>query len=292
MWREKAKYCAPVILYHANFNEPPAVLSKHLHNVPPTLMHRQLSMMQQYFQFVFVDELAESGCRPGLASVTFDDGYLTVLDEALGVLTNLQIPCTLFINGCTFENKIFWRDKVRFIINKQWIEAWNHHTRNQFALAGSSFYFSTKNPANNSKIIDQALDDFLQAQPTQTFRYCLHDSAQLKPHPLVSYGNHSHHHYVLSSLTDSEQREEMQATHEFLQNIPLIQKSDLFSIPFGNKKHFNEYTLCCVRDMGYTGALLSRNRLNTGSSHSQGGLFLLERFMAPTKDVPDILPSC
>jgi peptidoglycan/xylan/chitin deacetylase (PgdA/CDA1 family) len=285
-WREKAKHCAPILLYHANFSEPPADFVDNLHNVTPAVMHRQLTMLKKHFQFVFVDELAESGCRPGLAAVTFDDGYLTVLDEALEVLTDLEIPCTLFINGSTFEKRIFWRDKVRFIINNQLIEAWNQFTANQFTLPEKSFYYSTKDPANNSKVVDQALDRFLETQniSAQTFRYCLHEVAQLKPHPLVAYGNHSHHHYVLSSLSDSEQYQEIRATDDLLRGIPLIQKSALFSIPFGKPLHFNAGTLSCGRELGYSGVLLSRNRLNVSPPTWQEDMPLLERFMAPTTD--------
>ncbi|NJN45727.1 MAG: polysaccharide deacetylase family protein [Candidatus Competibacteraceae bacterium] len=285
-WHEKAKHSAPVLLYHANFSEPPADLVDNLHNVAPAIMHRQLAMLKSRFQFVFVDELAESGCRPGLAAVTFDDGYLTVLDEALEVLTDLEIPCTVFLNGCTFDNRIFWRDKVRFIINNQLVAAWNEFTANRFTVAEQSFYYSTKDPANNSKAIDQVLDQFLASQhvATQTFRYCLHEINQLKSHPLVAYGNHSHHHFVLSSLTESEQYEEIRATHELLQRIPGIQTSALFSIPFGKPRHFNAGTLRCARALGYTGVLLSRDRLNFSPPEWQENLPLLERFMMPTTD--------
>ncbi|MEZ5581427.1 MAG: polysaccharide deacetylase family protein [Candidatus Competibacteraceae bacterium] len=288
-WCEKAKHCAPVLLYHANFSEPPADLVNNLHNVTPAVMHRQLTMLKKHFQFVFVDELAASGCRPGLAAVTFDDGYLTVLDKALEVLADLDIPCTVFLNGCTFDNRIFWRDKVRFIINNQLIDAWNGFTANRFTLAGQSFYYSTKDPANNSKAIDQAIDQFLAAQnvAAQTFRYCLHEINQLKPHPLVAYGNHSHHHYVLSSLTESEQYEEIRATHELLQRIPEIQTSALFSIPFGKPRHFNAGTLRCARELDYTGVLLSRDQLNVSAPNRQENMPLLERFMAPMTRYPD-----
>lgn len=72
------------------------------------------------------------------------------------------------------------------------------------------FYFYTKDPRNNSRTVDCELQEFLRAFPGVPLpeQNCIDDERLLVRHPLISYGSHSHRHYVPSSLpgTTSEAR--------------------------------------------------------------------------------------
>ena len=103
----------PVLLYHSlgktsKFNK--------IDHVNLETLNSQLSFIKKYWKFVSIDEYANAKSKKGIASVTIDDGYKNVIVESLKVFKNLNIPVTIFINSSTFDGKIFWRDKVRYLI--------------------------------------------------------------------------------------------------------------------------------------------------------------------------------
>ena len=50
--------------------------------------------------------------------------------------------------------------------------------------------------------------------------YLMDDRSWFRRHPLVWYGNHSHNHYVLSSLSRQEQAEEIGKTKALIASYP------------------------------------------------------------------------
>ncbi|MDZ7841061.1 MAG: polysaccharide deacetylase family protein [Gammaproteobacteria bacterium] len=269
-----------MLLYHASFSEVPADQRQRLHNNRPEAMYRHLKFLKRHYTFVPIDELAASRSCRGLAAVTFDDGYTCVLEEALPVLEALKIPCTIFLNGATMEKKVFWRDKVRCIINWNLSEKCSASFSRTKVVEGLSFYGYTKHPSNNSRIVDEEIECFARQQGVrfESSQYCVGSLSDLRIHPLVTYGNHSHHHYVLSSLSRDDQYTEIEATHELLQSLPASSRCSAFSIPFGTTRDFNHDTVGILQDLGYSAALLSRNRLNSELPRDHG-LTWIERFM-------------
>lgn len=114
--------------------------------------------------------------------------------------------------------------------------------------------------------------------------YCAR-AAELPDDPLVTYGNHSRSHYVLSTLGREEQREEIVGMQEELAGLGL-RLSRVFSIPFGADADFNDQTVELLREAGLCAAL-SRNRLGgptpvrLGGVAGAGEVVAVERFMAP-----------
>ncbi len=281
------KYATPVLLYHTTFQEPPPDLAAKVHNVRPEIIAGHLSSLKRALRFVSIDELVTAKSHHGLAAVTFDDGYKCVIDIMAKILLNLEIPFTIFINSAAMEHEVFWRDKVRAIIGAGLERECAASLKRTRILSGRSFYRYTKHPSNDSRIVDEELDLFLQqkgialAPEPHTFdepRYFLQ-------HPLVSYGNHSHHHYVLSSLPRDAQYQEIVRTRLFLQSLQNIQISNVFSIPFGDIRDFNEDTLGILADLRYRGALLSRQRFNWRLK-SQANVALIERYMPKNSGLP------
>ena len=83
------------------------------------LISHDLKSIQKYWKFVTIDEYASAKNKKGLASLTIDDGYKNIIDESLEVFKSLDIPITIFINSSTLNGKIFWRDKVRYLIENK-----------------------------------------------------------------------------------------------------------------------------------------------------------------------------
>ena len=275
-----------ILLYHATFSHVPRELLTGLHNVTPAELERQLSWLKQHFRFIPLDEWFESTNRRGTAVVTFDDAYNSVFAEALPVLESLDIPATVFVNGCTLDGKHFWRDKIRYILAHDmtrdfldWLPA-DHALK---PLTNEDEYYSkTKSPALNSRSVDTALDAYLADRDITLPRgYCADEGDRLIAHPLLTYGNHTYSHYVLSALTHEEQAVELGRNQDLLSSLGLP-LSRVLSIPFGGCEHFNYDTLGIAQELGYCGYVLARNRL-AGSVQDvpDHSLQAADRYMPP-----------
>ena len=105
----------PSFLYNSNFNN-------NIDHVNLEILNSQLKSIKKYWKFVSIDEYVDAENKKGLASITIDDGYKNIIDESLEVFKNLNIPITIFINSSTFDGKIFWRDKVRYLIENNLVK--------------------------------------------------------------------------------------------------------------------------------------------------------------------------
>lgn len=66
---------------------------------------RQIAWIHQKFNCVSLDSLLNDSRRSGTsASITFDDGFYSVLETAHPFLKSLDIPYTVFANVCGVEN--------------------------------------------------------------------------------------------------------------------------------------------------------------------------------------------
>lgn len=269
-----------VLLYHAAFEAPPAVMASGLHNVRPTVIDAQLRHLSRHFDFVDVDSFAGMSDPRGHAAVTFDDGYRSVFEYALPVFESLGIPFTVYLNGTNFEGGGFWRDKVRFIGNMGWISEFESFMRGIAVPAGQRFYRYTKLPEVNSRTMDAELDRFLEFKGAtdRLPRLCVSDRGELPRHPLVSYGNHGHHHYVLSSLDPDDQVAEIERTRDLLETLEGRRISRLFSIPFGEARDVDRAACEALHTAGYHTMLMSRNRIQRCVSEMHG-ISVVERFM-------------
>jgi len=278
-------FTSHIILYHSTFSEIPKEIKDGLHNIHPEVLFKQITWYKNNFDIVKVDELFNSSDIKGKMSITFDDGYQSVADEAIPILKELKVPCTIFFNGCSMENSIFWRDKIRFIINQNLIEDFLKYFNNErkiSSLTRHNFYKQTKSPMINSKFIDSLCDKFLKDKhrKLKLTNYCFSSQNQLIDDSLVSYGNHSYNHYVLSSLSIAEQEIEISKNHKILEACS--NKSKIFSIPFGGPKDFNLKTIEIIKKYGYEGVLFSQDKINF--LPNKKNVYGLERFMAPNSD--------
>ncbi len=64
----------------------------------PELFARQLAFLQERFHFVPLEEILSQENTQPMASLTFDDGFLTVRTRAAAVLAKKSIPFALFCN--------------------------------------------------------------------------------------------------------------------------------------------------------------------------------------------------
>ncbi len=279
-----------VLLYHGVFSDIPSGLESRIHNVSPENFRHQITWLRQNFDIVALEEFSISNNRKGLAVVTFDDAYISVFSNALPWLIDQKIPATVFVNSSLVEGKLFWRDKIRYLIGSQLVDdflcycnkaPWMSEVRRE------RFYKDTKNPSLNSKVVNEAIDDFFRDRElfdavTNQLGNVIARRDDLISHPYITYGNHSHSHYVLSSLTQEQQREEITRCQSWLAESGL-ELSRIFAAPFGGSMDVNEVTNKILIEQGVNGLLMSRKAINSGiKREGTGALDVLERYMVPS----------
>ena len=287
-----AGQCGLALLYHGTFASPPALLGQALHNVAPETLFRQLEALSRSYRFVSVDEYCQAPSLTGLATVTADDGYQCVPEEAFRVFEALQIPLAIFLNGSFMECKLFWRDQVRVIMQRGRVAAFERRFGEAFQRdPGQSFYRYTKDPRNSSIRVRQMLDAFLEEEAPidGCTEFYTQKTQKLIAHPLVSYGSHSMHHYVLSSLSEDEQWREIDENRRFLKTLGAIQQTSVFSIPFGGDRDYNDTTVRLAAEAGHSAMLLSRGVVQGGIVHRDGRLPMVDRVMPRDVKVTDLL---
>ena len=272
--------CNPILLYHSLGTDSNFV--NNIDHVDLITLESQLKNIQKYWKFVSIDEYAEAKNKKGITSLTIDDGYKNIIDEALKLFEKLDIPLTIFINSSTFNGKIFWRDKVRYIIENNLVEKFIDSSKLFKKDHIKTFYSVTKNPEFNSMQVEQDINEFIlrnKIKIKSSLKLCFDHESYLIKHPLVSYGNHTANHYVLSSLNEEEQYQDINECKNFIDKSK-VKTSNVFSVPFGGLDSFNETTLNIIDDMNYKTILKSMNRLDSVIFSNQ-----IDRFMPKMNDI-------
>lgn len=261
--KAQSNFSSHIPLYHSTYQEVPHELGNDVHNTKPSNIYKNLKWMKNNFNVVTLDEMFEEPSK-GKVAVTFDDAYNSVLEEAFPVLEDLQIPATIFINGRSFDTKCIWRHKVRFLISNNLVEEFLDANESYKPLLNrNNFYLVSKSPDVSSLQIDQAISLFLERKKIDIddFSYILREPKQLINHTLLTYGNHGYNHYLLSSLTESQQEDEILRNKEFLKSLS-VPTSKIFAVPFGRENDFTSRTIQILKNLEYTGFLYSRNSIN------------------------------
>ena len=268
----------PILLYHSLGTN--SKFKDNIDHVDLEILETQLKNIQKYWKFVSIDEYTESNNKKGLASLTIDDGYKNVIDEALLIFENLNIPFTIFINSSTLKGKTFWRDKIRYLIEKNMVEKFINSSTLFEKNHIEKFYYITKDPKFNSIEVEKEIDKFIlkeNLEVNSSHKFCFDNNKYFIKHPLVSYGNHTASHYVLSSLSSQEQYQEIVQCKNFIDKLQ-INKSNVFSVPFGGDQSFNNETLSILNDLNYINILKSTNNLDNVLSSNQINRFMPKEY--------------
>ena len=273
-----------ILLYHSIAEAIPQALQGTLHNITPSIFKSHLQQLSPWFDFVSLEQFAQADEKRGLAAITFDDGYISVFDNALPILDSFNYPFTFFLNSVTFEKRLNWRDKVRYLIHHDLVDDFEQNY--EFEVKEGRFYRYSKNPVNNSAELDIALDLFLDDHVVDIYNEYPYLTEQdlIADHDLISYGNHSHNHYVLSSLSDYQQRDEILATQIALNSHQNIELNKSFSAPFGGGNDVNAITRQILYDLHYRDLLMSRQRFQPNKTEHRK-IQILERFMPRSDDI-------
>jgi len=111
---EKNEKASMVLIYHRVADDP---VDRNLLTVSPDNFAEHLKILQNEFRPVplrqFLDEAEKGKLIPGTVSLTFDDGYLDNLLNALPLLEKYRVPATVFVvSGMIGSQREFWWDAM------------------------------------------------------------------------------------------------------------------------------------------------------------------------------------
>jgi len=99
-----------VFLYH-DVSEPEDFQHSSLYSTTVSEFREQLQFLAARFNFITLDQILSAELQPGQkpwATMTFDDGFLSVRKKAMAYLNEMGIPFAVFLNRMAIvENRLF-----------------------------------------------------------------------------------------------------------------------------------------------------------------------------------------
>lgn len=229
----------------------------------------------------FVEEVYKSKAR--ITTISFDDAYASIFDQALPYLIERQMPLTVFVNPSTLKGNVLWRDNIRLIYKYGLENEAKVYLKNELSVIMNNLYKDSKSPLINSGLIDEKIRMFCKKKKIEMpsgLYLSVTALKELSDYKEISIGNHSASHFMLSSLTSQQQEEEIIHAQEYLTNAG-ITPCKVFAAPFGGYKTVNEVTFSLLKQAGYIGMLLTNGleKVNYRRLPSVSGLRVANRFL-------------
>jgi peptidoglycan/xylan/chitin deacetylase (PgdA/CDA1 family) len=228
-------------------------------------LHKNFNVISQSEAF----EMYKQGIKADkyTLTVSFDDGYLNNLHNALPIIEKYKIKTTFFISGvCTEdENYLMWADIVAFaryfseesyviIEDKKFIKQGKFNLVTQDGKYNIADYIKKLSYEERTIVLGQLVDryklnDKLKDIPSEWWK--LLNSEQLKnlsSSELVTIGSHGFFHYNLANIAHEKAFDEMKKSKEILEDITQTAINSI-SFPDGS---YNEEVKKMARSLGYT----------------------------------------
>jgi len=218
--------------------------------------------------FQMLEECANGSVSPDSVSITFDDGYLDNLTNALPLLERHGLHATIFVtSGMVGSDEEFWWDALERIfltgisLPKELPFAgrvWQLHTAEDRLAACDDICALLR------ELMPEALEESLHViyswagtSPKGRDSHRAVDFQQIQQlasSKYVEIGAHAKHHVRLACLSAHRQRIEVTTSKQQLE--ALVNKPvRLFSYPFGSSADFTFETIQAVAAAGYQAAI-------------------------------------
>lgn len=268
-----------VLLYHrvdTSENDPCGLC------VSPERFAQQMEWLAAHYEVLplteFLARRDAGNLERGMVAVTFDDGYLDVLENALPILERFGIPATVFVATGNLGAP-FWWDRLKTLVFDTEFGSLVREEENLGELyhrlcetlrdrAGAEVerWLSEKESGGGRIDCPRCVDE----QELQS----------LAEHPLIEIGAHTQSHVRLSSLSPEERFREIADSIETLNRL-LSRQVSLFSYPFGLEgRDFEEATRSAVAAAGARYAFAA----DRGLVNAAGDRFALPRLWVSDLD--------
>lgn len=207
---------------------------------------KNISLINNFFHIIPLDELVSNNHldNKNYASITFDDGFFSVLKNAYPVLSKLNIPFTIFVNGEAIKNNQLWVSNL--ILNKDQ----NYHKKLSNLTQVKYLHNKSVQSIYSNGFFDKKFCKVYKFANRDKKIYLNFEDIVFLVSKSVNIESHSFHHLVLSKCEKNLLDSEILDNKTFLANIN--KKDSLhFAIPFGKQNHYNESVIKKIRSFGY-----------------------------------------
>lgn len=243
--------------------------------------HYRLLHLETALKELYSSENNRSGRRDRrtMLALTFDDGYRDNYTYALALVSELQVPITVFLIPGYIENggRFWWMEGERLVAQARVEEV---------SLGEDTYHL---NKADERKALVRAIDTGLRyassvskreeflaavrkllavpalttAEERASLPLSWVEVQEMKQSGWVSFGAHTMHHPVLAYLTDpAEVQYEVGESRVELEK-QLGAGIHAFAYPIGQPEHIGKTALCAVKEAGYDCAVTTVDGFNT-----------------------------
>lgn len=260
----------------------------------PGQLKRQLQFLQKHTTILSESDLirAIAGHPPGkgpYSMITFDDAYIDNYQFAMPTLAELRVPAIFFVPALFIEERnIGWWDQITYIIKNSQKPEIDFRGRKLVLKERKHIVIHDllevmklaphEQTANLVEELAEAADSAAPTDDRMDKELMNWDQLREAHDAGVTLGSHTCRHWVLSTLDENEQSEEIIGSKTLIEEKLGLQVRSL-AFPVGGLEHFNQTTLELVERAGYDVAF----SFNTGVTKlGEFNRYAIPRFGAPS----------
>lgn len=290
-----------ILVYHRIGNDP---IDSQLLAVSPENFERQIIHLKNEYNIVpldkMVDDISKNLLEPKTIAITFDDGYLDNLTNALPIIEKYQIPVTIFIatNHIGSDKEFWWDELENLLLTGKKLpdflsisddtfgdKSWGLNTSRDRFRAWLDLGLILRKQHNDeiNSFLDALYESWANIPRVQRPTHRRMNLEQLKliaSSPYINIGSHSITHSMMSQLSDEDQAKEVLYSSYELEKI-LGKKPTLFAYPYGNTNDFNKASEIIVEQAGYKAGISNIQ----GSVSNSSNVYSLNRRLVRNWDI-------
>jgi len=225
--------------------------------------------------------------------ITFDDGYKTNYNLAFPILKELNIPVTIFLATDFIENKNFlWVDRLEYAINctqlnnfkveinkyrvDYKINNYNNKLKCVKECKATLKQFSIEKIEEIVTEIENRLDKNLATASQIPNIYLPLEWSEINvmlASKLISLGNHTHKHAILTKCTDGEVKNELLLSRKIIKE-QTGSDPKYFCYPNGQARDFSQRTKEILQEQGFNCGITTIS----GTNNKRSDVFFLKRY--------------
>ena len=210
---------------------------------------KHLELLNKIFKIIPLEELVSKkdlSSNYNYASITFDDGFYSILKNADPILKSYNNSYTIFINGCAV------------ISNQNWITNLQINKEDKFYNEKITLLSNIKNIENNDIIntvinkgkFNELFKDNYKINNSDRKIFLNKDDIQYLVNKKVSIQDHSFDHFVINKCNNNLLVNQINENKKIIKEITANNPKH-FAIPFGKKIHYNQRNILSILSQGH-----------------------------------------
>jgi peptidoglycan/xylan/chitin deacetylase (PgdA/CDA1 family) len=261
-----------VIMYHGIIKEP--LIIEDWCFVDEHSFRLQMEYLKRCFEIVSLSEgvrrMGRGEIKGPTAVITFDDGYQNNFDVAFPILWEERIPATIFLTtGFINTDDTVWYGRVNLALSKtqkthlEWNGFKFDLSRSDLkAKASVAIQESLKRlehpklmAAIRRVILELGDDPDCSIAMDSPFRMLDKEAiGEMAVSGLIEFGAHTHHHSILSQLSDGERENEIRQSADSVYELT-GQPCKYFAYPNGRRGDYSEEAIGDLKTYGIQAAV-------------------------------------